>query len=91
MNATVMNVDIAKPRVPGHEQFWWQCDILDASGLKQAVSDFRPTDVIHLSARTDLHGQEVREYTLIGLLFVTAPEPDADRVRAESPAPVVRD
>jgi GlcNAc-P-P-Und epimerase len=62
MKATVMNVDIAKPRVPGHEQFWWQCDILDASGLKHAVGDFRPTDVVHLSARTDLHGQEVREY-----------------------------
>ncbi len=62
MKSTVMNIDIAKPRVPGHEQFWSQCDILDASGLKQTVSRFRPTDVIHLSARTDLHGKEVRDY-----------------------------
>ena len=42
MKSTVMNIDIAKPRVPGHEQFWSQCDVLDASGLKRAVSAFAP-------------------------------------------------
>jgi nucleoside-diphosphate-sugar epimerase len=64
MKATVMNIDVVEPHVPGHQEFWSQCDVLDASHLKQTVRGFRPTDVVHLSARTDLHGQEVREYNV---------------------------
>lgn len=51
---TVLNVDIAPPRIAGHEPYWRSLDILDLAGLHAAFADFRPDLVLHLAARTDL-------------------------------------
>ena len=51
---SVLNIDIATPRMAGHLECWRNVDILDALRLKRAFVDFRPDLVVHLAARTDL-------------------------------------
>jgi nucleoside-diphosphate-sugar epimerase len=59
---TVLNLDIAAPRHPGHASVWRQIDILNAAALADAVGAFAPEVVLHMAARTDLGGNAVCEY-----------------------------
>jgi nucleoside-diphosphate-sugar epimerase len=52
------NVDVRPPKSPGHMTLWKHCDLLDAHSLRRAISEFQPSHVLHLAARTDL--QETR-------------------------------
>lgn len=50
----VLNIDVAPPRNPEQRSCWSKVDILNKQGLKDAVSQFNPTQAVHLAARTDL-------------------------------------
>lgn len=56
------NLDIARPKLHGHDRFWLKGDILNASELQSRVIDFNPTHVVHLAARTDMDGKTIQDY-----------------------------
>ena len=59
---SVKNVDTAIPANPDHGPMWEPVDINDRDALIAAVTDFDPTHVFHLAARTDLGGATVADY-----------------------------
>lgn len=61
-NVNVLNIDIKEPQVPGHENFWRACDILDNTLLQKIFTDYKPTHVIHLAARTDTDSDILKDY-----------------------------
>ncbi len=52
--AEVINIDRAAPRLPAHQEFWREIDILEPEPLEKCIRDFEPDLVFHLAARTDL-------------------------------------
>jgi len=51
----LINIDKSEPINKEHGKYWRKVDILDLEELKKSISDFSPTHIIHLSARTDLN------------------------------------
>ena len=60
--AELLNLDIAEPRQKKHVPYWRNCDLLNAAELRRQVTEFGPTQVIHLAARTDMFGDTVEDY-----------------------------
>lgn len=60
---SILNVDIAPPKIETHRRFWKDIDIRDNSSMSSAYEEFRPELVIHLAARTDLDGKAIADYT----------------------------
>ena len=60
----VLNADVRPSRNPAHAHVLRQVDLLDAGAVRDVLDDFRPTHVVHLAARTDLHGQTVADYAV---------------------------
>lgn len=58
----VRNADVARPRNADQSDTWSPVDITRIDQLAAVVSDFRPTHVVHLAARTDLDGRHVADY-----------------------------
>jgi nucleoside-diphosphate-sugar epimerase len=58
----VLNLDIAPPRNPAHRGVWRPLDILDGHALETALVAFAPEVVLHMAARTDLHGKDLSAY-----------------------------
>ena len=58
----VINIDIKEPRKKSLRRYYHFLDINDQSALLQFLSDRSPHYVIHLAARTDLHGRNINEY-----------------------------
>ena len=52
--AEFVNLDKRPPRNIAHTNFWQECDLLDASRLNKIITDFSPTHVVHLAAKTGL-------------------------------------
>jgi GlcNAc-P-P-Und epimerase len=50
---TILNIDNVKPKMASHNQYWRECDILDASTVDRIFNSFKPEAVVHLAARTD--------------------------------------
>ena len=59
---TILSIDIHQPKIGEHCRFWKQVDICDATRLKKTIKEFQPDYVIHLAARTDLRGKELKDY-----------------------------
>src|SRR4051794_20405004 len=59
----LLNIDIGEPRVAAHREISRQLDIRDTGSLRRLMAEFRPEIVIHLAARTDLHGSTVADYS----------------------------
>ena len=53
---TVRNADMAQPRNAGDSDIWSCVDITRTEEVRALFSDFRPTHIFHLAARTDLGG-----------------------------------
>lgn len=60
--ATVCNIDIKPPQLKEHELFWKNCDILDKDKLLSIFSEFNPTHIVHLAARTDTDSNNLPDY-----------------------------
>ncbi|MGC9976155.1 MAG: NAD(P)-dependent oxidoreductase [Syntrophales bacterium] len=58
----ILNIDISQPKIPGHNCFWINCDILNTEELLERFILFKPTVVVHLAARTDSEGKSLAEY-----------------------------
>lgn len=58
----ILNLDILKPKIDIQNQYWKDTDIRDREEFMTVVKDFNPDFVIHLAARTDLNGKEIRDY-----------------------------
>jgi GlcNAc-P-P-Und epimerase len=57
-----MSLDPEPPRNPKQRNLWKQVDTLDSRAVTATVSEFDPTLVFHLGARTDLHGKTTADY-----------------------------
>ena len=57
----VLNVDLQQP-VKEQNGFWRACDILDFPKLDQILTEYRPTHIVHLAARTDMFGKTLHDY-----------------------------
>lgn len=58
----VLSLDIQPPRNAAHRPVWRGVDVLDASRLRGAISEFRPEVILHMAARTDLRGKSAADY-----------------------------
>lgn len=56
----VVNVDHKAPQDAAQKGYWRNCDILDAGGLRGIVTEFKPTHVVHLAARTGVGNVDPR-------------------------------
>jgi len=57
-----LNLDVRSPVSGEWLDNWRHVDIMDAERLDKAVSDFGPTHVLHLAARTDTDSDVLSEY-----------------------------
>lgn len=81
----IANLDIKAPSVAAHQPWWRRVDILDRAALTQAVEAFQPDYIIHLAARTDMHGATLSDYRantdgVANLLAATAAASSLKRV-----------
>jgi nucleoside-diphosphate-sugar epimerase len=81
----VRNLDPLPPRNPAHSQCWRDCSILNPELLKHELLMFRPSQIHHMGARTDLKSNEMSRYEantsgLINLINVCNQLPDLRRV-----------
>jgi nucleoside-diphosphate-sugar epimerase len=53
LGCETLGTDVRPPRLPFSAGRFVACDLLDAIGLHRLVTDFSPTYLIHLGARTD--------------------------------------
>ena len=58
----ILSVDMAEPKIEGHQSIWKCVDIREQEPLMKVVNDFQPEYVIHLAARTDLNGKVLQDY-----------------------------
>ena len=63
LGCNVLNIDIAPPRNPAHQNLWRKVDIRDGNPLGDTIRDFSPNVIINMAARTDLGGKSLRDYT----------------------------
>lgn len=59
----VLNVDIKTPRNSTHGGIWRNIDLRSRDNLFAVISVFRPTQIYHLGARTDLNSNNVSDYS----------------------------
>ena len=60
----VLSLDPRSPQNPDHRDLWRVLDPLDAEQVRAEFAAFRPTEVLHLGARTDLDGTRLLDYDL---------------------------
>lgn len=60
--AEFINLDHKPPLNPDHESFWQNCDLLDAYRFKKIITDFSPTHVVHLAAKTGLDEKKLSDF-----------------------------
>ena len=58
----VMNIDVLPPRNEAQKDYWKEVDITDYEKLHSAVIEFNPDYIVHLAARTDILGHDVKDY-----------------------------
>jgi len=59
---SLINFDKNQPKNDEHLCFWHNGDILDAGSTTRIFSEFQPTHVIHLAARTVLEGKSLDDF-----------------------------
>ena len=60
--ARIVNIDSRPPADARQRGHWIEADILDTSKLAEIFASQRPTQVIHLAARTDVDGKTLGDY-----------------------------
>lgn len=58
----VRNLDIVEPENGNHLKYWERTDIRDINSLRTTIKNFKPDIILHMAARTDLHGQNLNDY-----------------------------
>ena len=62
-NVDVVNLDVLPPRCDSHRAYWKEVDITDYETLHTAIIEFNPDYIVHLGARTDILGRDVKDYS----------------------------
>src|SRR5271155_3212441 len=62
--ALICNVDVASPKMPEHQGFWLEANILEPTRLSQIFAEFNPSHVVHMAARTDTYGITLDDYNV---------------------------
>ena len=57
-----INLDNRPPCNGAHKSFWQECDLLDVPRLKKIITDFSPTHVVHLAAKTGLDEKALSDF-----------------------------
>ena len=52
----ILNFDIKIPQIRSHQRYWRAIDLRDFEAMFALASQFKPTHIVHLGARTDLLG-----------------------------------
>lgn len=83
--ATVMNLDLAEPKIPLHAPFWRPCDVTDERAMADVFTQFCPGIVFHLAARTDTLSDDPADYAVNVdsgrvVLAAVAATPSVDRL-----------
>lgn len=60
---TLLNLDIKSPRNRTQEKYWRSIDIRNSESFLNALEQFQPEVILHLAARTDLHGKSLADYS----------------------------
>ena len=50
IQADVINIDKAPPKNKKHQEYWRECNILNAEKTEEIITDFNPDFVVHLAA-----------------------------------------
>ncbi len=58
----VLNIDNTQPLNADQRDYWRQVDITNLNALETVICDYNPDYIVHLAARTDLHGKCVDDY-----------------------------
>jgi GlcNAc-P-P-Und epimerase len=58
----VLSHDAAPPRNPEHRPVWQHAELLDREAIRHAFETFEPDLLLHMGARTDLHGRDRADY-----------------------------
>ena len=58
----IINVDLTKPKINNHNNFWLNLDINDYYKLNKLCRNFKPDYIINLAAKTDLNGTDLKYY-----------------------------
>lgn len=61
-NVDFLNLDIKSPSIASQEKYWRKLDILDYKRLDHLISEYRPTHVVHLAAKTDMNGTSIEDF-----------------------------
>jgi nucleoside-diphosphate-sugar epimerase len=82
---SVLSLDLRPPQHPEHHELWHRVDPLDTEQLAAELTAFRPTQVLHFGARTDLDGTRLLDYDLnirgvLAVLDAVRHTPTVDRV-----------
>src|SRR5450759_277059 len=58
----VLNLDVKPPKLNAHRPYWSKVDVTNSADVIASLSAFKPTQVIHLAARTDTLSDDVDKY-----------------------------
>jgi GlcNAc-P-P-Und epimerase len=58
----VLSFDHSAPRIPAHRRYFRRVDLLDRDAVTSAFREWKPQQVVHLAARTDLDGASLDDY-----------------------------
>lgn len=58
----ILNIDFSPPKLKDHYSLWHNVDINNYELLYSEIKIFKPEFVIHLAARTDLDGKDLKAY-----------------------------
>ena len=58
----LLSIDAHSPKIKEHQKLWKKVDLCDRETLCSVVREFSPEYVVHLGARTDLRGRELKDY-----------------------------
>lgn len=58
----IINIDITKPKINNHKDFWIKLDINNYDELNKICNKFKPDYIINLAAKTDLNGTNLNYY-----------------------------
>ena len=91
----VLNFDVRAPLVETQRDHWRQGDLLDAAAVEGVFSEWRPTAVVHLAARTDSDAPRLEDYRVntegtANLLAAAKGHPGLQRMIVTSSQFVVR-
>jgi len=66
---TTINFDIRPPKILEHQPYWRYVDIRDFESFSNALTEFQPTHILHLAAKTgmDIHDMSFFDANTIGV------------------------